>query len=340
MKNILIIKTGALGDVLRSSVILYGLKDKYPVSRVFWVTSKAAIPLLQNHPLIDHIEANGPISKELAGYKFDLIINLEENPDVFNKYRTLKCKRGNWMGPYTISRQVTYTDNFRPIYDMSLISRFPKIKADAIKKLNGKSYPELLYECLGLKWEKQKYRLYGIHDKTLPLIRRNPVIGIVIGAGVRWPMKALPDDLTIKLIRLIQEWYRKDITLVIIPGVDDNYRALDMVSLCHKRPEILVKNPGSMEDLFKAVNECDVIITPDTLPMHVAIALDKYVIAYFTVTSTAEVEIYNGHKITPDDFQQYCSYSTKYLPRPNITDLVDLEEILYFLMEALKEKSI
>ena len=44
--EILIIKTGALGDVLRTTTLLHPLKQKYPLARITWITAAAAVPLL------------------------------------------------------------------------------------------------------------------------------------------------------------------------------------------------------------------------------------------------------------------------------------------------------
>ena len=47
--KILIIKLGALGDVIRTTSILKGLKEKYPNCKIDWVTYKYCFELLQIH---------------------------------------------------------------------------------------------------------------------------------------------------------------------------------------------------------------------------------------------------------------------------------------------------
>jgi heptosyltransferase-2 len=47
--DILIIKIGALGDVLRSTTLLPELKNKYPYASIYWLTSREARELLTNN---------------------------------------------------------------------------------------------------------------------------------------------------------------------------------------------------------------------------------------------------------------------------------------------------
>ena len=52
--RILIIKTGALGDVLRTTILLGGIKRAYPESHITWITAPAAVPLVPGS-LVDRI---------------------------------------------------------------------------------------------------------------------------------------------------------------------------------------------------------------------------------------------------------------------------------------------
>jgi hypothetical protein len=53
--RILIIKLEAVGDVLRTTCILHGLKEKYPKSEITWITRKGAAPLFENNKLVDRV---------------------------------------------------------------------------------------------------------------------------------------------------------------------------------------------------------------------------------------------------------------------------------------------
>src|SRR5580658_8338803 len=57
--RILIIKLGAIGDVLRTTPLLPFLKERYPESHITWLVDAVAVPLLADNPRIDRILTPG-----------------------------------------------------------------------------------------------------------------------------------------------------------------------------------------------------------------------------------------------------------------------------------------
>ena len=53
--KILIIKLGAIGDVIRTTSILPGLREKYKDCKIDWLTKKEPYDILKNNTLIDKI---------------------------------------------------------------------------------------------------------------------------------------------------------------------------------------------------------------------------------------------------------------------------------------------
>ena len=54
-ERILLIKLGALGDVVRSTCRVEGLKEKYPDSQLTWLVEKDSKVFIDNNPFIDNI---------------------------------------------------------------------------------------------------------------------------------------------------------------------------------------------------------------------------------------------------------------------------------------------
>ena len=77
--NILILKTGALGDVVRTSFIAQALKYKYGHlnPKVYWITDRKARILFLNNPYVDSVICSDEINKFKEKF-FDLVISLEE----------------------------------------------------------------------------------------------------------------------------------------------------------------------------------------------------------------------------------------------------------------------
>ena len=175
--NILIIKLGATGDVVRTTPLLRRLGG-----RVTWLTARKNIDLLPSA-----IEETYSVSWEerdlVRDTKYDLAVNLEDDLETARFLATLKYKQ--LIGAYADSAdQMRYTDDARVWFDLSLISAYGREKADELKLQNRHTYQELVFRGLGLVFEGERY--------LLP----NPVetglvgdVAISSAAGPVWPMK-------------------------------------------------------------------------------------------------------------------------------------------------------
>jgi len=339
MKNILIIKTGALGDVLRTTVILEGIIDKYVNVRIYWLASEKVLPLLENNPFIDKLYVIENIDEDLFEKDYDLVISLEEKKETVELTNKIKTKE--LFGVYLKDGKATYTESSSVWYDMSLISKFGKVVADQLKKSNITSYPEMLYRLLDLSWTKQRYRLFitkkeidyanKLRDK---IPKNNTIIGIGIGAGDTWPMKIMSDEKIIELIHNIKETYGENVTIVSLTGTNtlELNRNNKLKENIH---HILTNDVTNISELVGTIKICDLVISPDSLTMHISAALGKTTICYFTVTSASEIEIYNGKKVLTNH-EDFCSYTTVYKERPNITDSVNIKKILEEIKKYIK----
>jgi len=325
------VKTGALGDVLRTTVLLEGLMEKYTNPRVFWLTSDVAKPLLENNPYIEKLYFKENLDKDIFSRKYDLVISLEEDKHILDIVTKISFSR--LFGVYLDDSRLKYTQRSSAWYDMSLISRHGRETADKLKKTNLFSYSEILYRLLDLNWTKQRYRLFLIkkdikyaNDLRRKLDLSKPIIGIGVGAGKRWPMKSLPKDRQISLIKKIRKKFGNKVNILLLTGPDE-LELSKTNGIKEKCPYVLTHKVQDLEQFIGIVNLCNVIITPDSLTVHIGISLNKFVICYFTVTSAEEIELYTGVKIVADHLD-FCSYTTKDKHRPNITDSIDIDAIL------------
>lgn len=281
-RKILIIKLSALGDVLRTTPILRVLNGE-----ITWITKKEAIPLLKTeliHRLIDIGNKNQ--LKKLKKEKFNLVLSVDEDikaAEIASEIRTKKLI-GIYLSPHPIpppSRgrsdvlpddtsgletsetkeggKITYTNDSKKWFDMSLISRFGIKKANELKRVNRLSYQEHLFNMLGKKFKSEEYVL-NIKPKRI----NSTVIGIEKRAGEKWPAKQW-----LYYNELVQKLKKDGYTVKIL------------------------RQRKSLNDYIKDINECNIIVCGDTLAMHLGIALQKKVIALFTCTSPDEIYVYS-----------------------------------------------
>ena len=252
--NILIIKTSALGDVVRTTPILRKLQGN-----IFWLTSSKAKELLPKRRISKIFIEND--LKELIKYKFDLVLNLEENLEIAKFINSLNIKK--IIGVYfdIKNKHLSYTKESSMWFDMSLISKFGKKKADELKWKNRKTYQEILFEMLGFGFKGEEYLLNYQHSNKVPIKVKN--VFIEKRAGEKWPMKRWP-------FYYVVERKLKKLKFTV------QY----------------LKQRKTLTDYLKDINKCDVLICGDTLAMHLGLYSKKKIVAIFTCTSPWEIYDY------------------------------------------------
>ena len=150
--NVLIIKLGATGDVVRTTPLLRRLS-----ASVTWITSAKNGVLLEG--LADNLRHFSWEARARAlDIPYDLAINLEDTLEV--------AQFLNSVGPAEIfgayaepSGRLCYTDNSKGWFDLSLISSYGRQEADRLKLLNRQTYQELIFTGLGLRFSGDQYLL-------------------------------------------------------------------------------------------------------------------------------------------------------------------------------------
>ena len=175
--NVLIVKLGATGDVVRTTPLLRRFSG--PVSWVTAATNKVLLdgvsPSLRTVSWEDRSRINDAT--------YDLVINLEDEPNVAAFVKELRYKQlfGAYLDP---QEQVRYTDDARAWFDLSLISVHGKEKADQLKLQNRRTYQDMIFEGLGFSFAGDAY--------LMPPGKATDLAGdvaIAPVAGPVWPMK-------------------------------------------------------------------------------------------------------------------------------------------------------
>jgi heptosyltransferase-2 len=274
MKRTLIVKIGALGDVVRTTPILRVLTGE-----IFWLTSKQAekiLPDIKNLKVLS-VEKVDALKK----INFDLILNLEEDENLAKKISELKTKK--LIGVYFDFKEnkLSYTKESKSWYDMSLISKYGKEKADLLKWKNRKTYQEILFEMIGKKFKGEEYLLN--YTPSNKLKKNKIVVAIEKRAGERWPMKVWP------YYDLLKEKIKKQ-----------GYK----VFYLRQRKNLL--------DYMKDIDKANILICGDTSAMHLGLYLKKKVIAIFTCTSPWEIYDYKRMEKIVNPYLEKAFYRKDY----------------------------
>jgi len=175
--KILIIKTGASGDVVRTTPLLHVLKGD-----IDWITSDDNAVLLSGLDPINRV-IKWSERHVIKDTHYQLVINLEE----YNAAATLlkDITYSDLYGVYFSSFSgISYTENSQDWFDMSLIGRYGLETANVLKFNNRKSYQEIIFTGLDISFNGESYIL----PKSI-LSNMIGDIAIAPNAGPVWPMK-------------------------------------------------------------------------------------------------------------------------------------------------------
>lgn len=175
--NVLIVKLGATGDVVRTSSLLRRLN-----ANVDWVTAaKNVVYLLGVTPGLRVLSWEE--REKVRGNRYNLVINLEDTLDVAEFLAEFPTDRR--FGAYLAdNKQIKYTDDSRQWFDLSLISVHGRKEADRLKFLNRRTYQDMIFEGLGYKFASEGYMLPASVETGL-----KGDVAIAAEAGPVWPMK-------------------------------------------------------------------------------------------------------------------------------------------------------
>jgi heptosyltransferase-2 len=249
--EILILKLGATGDVVRTTSLLRRLEGN-----VSWITAAKNLALLSG--LRESLRsASWEQRARFADRKYDLVINLEDTLDVGQFLQTIPHQRvfGAYLGG---DGALHYSEDAQGWFDLSLISRFGKTEADRLKLINRRTYQDLVFAGLNLRFNGEKYLLPEPVATGLA-----GDVAISRAAGPVWPMKnwAFYDALQAKL-------EAQGLTVNVLP----------------ERPALL-EHLGDV-----AGHRC--LVSGDSLPMHLALGMEVRCVTLFTCTSPWEIHDY------------------------------------------------
>ena len=329
MKQILIIKLAAIGDVLRTTSVLQGIKEKYTDSHISWVTSEQAYPILENNPLIDDLYTiNENLIKDFKAKKFDLIINLDEDYEACKLATGLE---GEVIGFYLKDNKVVPSESTKEYFDMSALGKKPK--NDELKKENKKTYQQLMFDIIGIQPKKYD-TILNLREDELNFAKEfaaannikegDLVIGLNTGAGKRWQLKKWSIKKTAELADKLHNELKAKVLL--FGGKEEKERNKEILKAC-KTPAIDAGCDNSLPQFAALVNLCELVVCSDSLVLHIAVALKKNLVVLFGPTSANEIELYGlGKKMVPD-IDCVCCYKKECTKKPNCMDMISVEEV-------------
>lgn len=341
--RILIIKLGALGDVVRSTAILSGLKRKYSECEIDWVTSESAFSLVNG---LEDL-ANVYVIKSFPhNQKYDWVISLDDEQEackLASNTNTLRLSGACWDEK---EQSCKYTEDCEEWFGMGILR--PSVqggldRANELKKSNTSSHPEIYYRMLKLNG--------GIGRPVVPITADhmnkaknwlkliNPQIenwiGLNTGAGIRWKFKSWPKESTVELAQTLAK--NANLGVLILGGKDEFERNSWIAAQANMENIFLAPTDWNLLEFASLISQCSLLFSSDSLALHLALATNIPVVSFFGPTSSSEIYLYeNGEKvITPLNCR--CCYLKDCEIRPNCMETITVNHMLRTADKYLKE---
>jgi len=327
--QILLINLDAMGDVVRTTALLPALKRAYPDSHVTWVTLKNAAPILANNPLVDEVLLFGlETVLELEPRRFELVLNVDKSRRSAALAQRVQAAERRGFG----------VDAWGSIVPLGAAADYQyRTGLDDELKFHGnrKSEQQMLAETMELPFGRDPYILgLSTEERAFVAERRESwgldgadvVVGLNTGCSELFPYKKLP---VVYQARLAESLYRRfpGIQVMLLGGPEDIERNAEIARRCDARTLETPCDEGLRRGI-QYMDLADVVITGDSLGMHLAIGLRKRVVAWFGLTCPQEIDFFDrGEAVVArvdcgPCWQRACDQPVKCFER------VDMDELL------------
>ena len=296
---LLIIKLDAMGDVLRTTALLPALAEAHPRASITWVTRREAHPLLEHNPYITEILDYGEDALlQLRVRTFDRVINLDAGKTSAGLASAANGTRKD--GFILDARGYVQPTNAaaRTWLEMGVF--------DDLKRQGITTYQDMMADIVGLSGRPHRYVLQltdeerergRAHLQRLGVDFSSPIIGLNTGAGRRWELKQWREDGYLELIERLAK--KRPTQFVLLGGPEESERHKRLTSRSSV-PLIDTGCDNPVRHFAALIGGCSLVITGDTLAMHLSLALGRRTIVLFGPTNAAEIEIYGlGEKVVP-----------------------------------------
>ena len=291
---ILIIKLGAIGDVIRTTPLLHALRKEHPNAYIYWFTYTPEI--VPGEFVQRSLSVTSENIELLKNINFDWVINLDKDPIAIALTAAVKA---NKKSGFT-------TDRFGhaiPIATESERHKWLTGLFDDLNKANTKHYVEEIFEIAGFKFNDEEYIIdLTSTSKPFSINKNKKVIGLNTGCGGRWVSRLWPIDYWIKLSSdLLNAGYE----VVLLGGQQEDERNMQIQKISGAKYFGYFPLPV----FVNLMNECDLIVSAVSMAMNIAIALEKELVLFNNIFNKNEFYLYNRGVILEPDFNCPCYFT-------------------------------
>jgi len=337
-KNIIIRMPNWLGDLVMATPLLSDIKKYFPMARITAMCQSNVAPLLEKDRDVDEVLAFHRPSGWLHSHHRDIIDPLRYGAYDLGILATNSFSSAWWFWLGHVENRIGYVGNFRRFLLNKALSKPEQIETQHLvityKMLLvplgipiSDTPPRLGISSQERQEAKKLLEKYGIDTDQHIVVGINP--GAAYGSAKCW----LPD----RFIHVTERLLENPDTRIVYFG-DSNGASL-VNAICRDMPDRVVNLAGktSLRELLALIASCDVMLSNDSGPMHIAAALKVPLVALFGSTNDTKTGPYHHgtvihkHVDCSPCYKRVCPIDFRCMTR------IEVDEVLSEIQKELKK---
>lgn len=295
-ERIFIIKLGAAGDVIRTTPLLRIIKKEHPDAEITWLTySPEVVPKAWVDNILDFSLQN---IIWLQQQSFDWLINLDKDKEAIALTDKITATRKSGFQMNNFGKCIP--SSAEPEKQKWLTGLW-----DDLNKSNTLNYMQEIFAICGYTFNGEEYILPIAESVINKINNTKTVVGLNTGCGARWTSRLWPEALWIELANTLHD-NNYDVILLGGPQEDMKNKIIADASKARYFGTMI------LEDFFKLMNQCDIVVSQVTMAMHIAIVLKKYLVLMNNIFNRNEFYLYNNGIIIEPNLDCLGCFKQKY----------------------------
>lgn len=291
-RHVCLVLLSGMGDVVHGLPLVNALKRDDPERRVTWIVQPEWSPLLDAHPAVDNVlhfhrrlgvEGARRLRRDLKDHQFDVVLNAGF---YFKNLVPTFLARGRIKVGFDRERAGI----------LSLLMHHRRLPARGSRH-RQEIYLELA-QYLGVEPRALEWRIpiaeteRSVQEEFFSKLGGERVAGIVTTSAM--DVKDWPPERFSAVAAELERGFGFRVLLLGGPGARESERARRVAE--GARADIVWALGPDMRRLIYLIDRCDLVIAPDTGPLHLARALDKPVIGLFGHTDPRRAGPYGKYE--------------------------------------------
>jgi len=352
LKNILIMKPSALGDIVLALPALTALRQSFPDAKISWLVRPEFAPLLENHPHLDEIipfdrkslgrawcnpKALGALVRlisRLRSSKFDAVFDFQ------GLFRTAflswlsGCKKRFGKANSRELAHLFYTDQIvQDAKSIHLVDFYLKMVKAAGSSSPGKSIIEPAPAKAGVRFELPSDP--ADVDSVKKLLKNTGIDSrkyVVFVPGSAHKTKCWPPERFADLADKITSQFNLPIIAV---GAGSDKSLIEKIANLAESDVINFAGRTSLKELVELLRAARLVVSNDTGPGHIAAALGTPLVMMYSWSNPARIAPYDRPQcmVAREPYGRGLKIKSKN-PKHNVTNIT-VDEVFQKVQEQL-----